>query len=324
MRHRVIQETEPVRAFVLGNYMNANFLSVDRLPRAGESLAASGVFQEHGGKGLNLGVGLHRLGVTVHMVMAVGRDAAGEAVTQRLREEGMDARLILPLGAQSGYGVGFITPEGGNFLASFLGANVLLDTTHIDLGREALLNSQWVLAHYEVPDEVIVHAFTLARSRHVKTYLNPSPWRPPAAGLMGMTDVLVVNATEAARLTGEVEAESWSRAQWFAQLPRWARRTGWSGSLLVVTLAQDGCVALGGDGQMFSVPAYRIRQVDATGAGDAFGAGLLYGLMKGDTVDESLRLASACGALVAARTGILDGLATAAQLRAFMDSTPVY
>lgn len=317
-----------MRAFVLGNYMNANFLSVDKLPRAGESLAARGVFQEHGGKGLNLGVGLHRLGVTVSMVMAVGRDAAGDAVTQCLRAEGMDTRLVLPLGAQSGYGVGFITPEGSNFLAAFLGANALLETAHIDLGREALLQSQWVLAHYEVPDEIIVHAFTLARSRHVKTYLNPSPWRPPALGLMALTDVLVVNATEAVQLLGEAEADLWSRAQWSLQLPHWARKIGWPGrlpeQLLVVTLGEDGCVALSGDGQIFSVPAYRIRQLDATGAGDAFGAGLLYGLMRGDTVEESLRFASACGALIAARIGILDGLATSAQVQEFMDSTPVY
>ena len=52
-----------MKAFVLGNYMNAHFLHVDRLPNPGESLVAKRVFQEHGGKGLNLGLGLHRLGV---------------------------------------------------------------------------------------------------------------------------------------------------------------------------------------------------------------------------------------------------------------------
>jgi sugar/nucleoside kinase (ribokinase family) len=32
---------------------------------------------EHGGKGLNLGLGLHRLGAEVHMIMAVGADLPG-------------------------------------------------------------------------------------------------------------------------------------------------------------------------------------------------------------------------------------------------------
>lgn len=50
-----------MKACVLGNYMNVHFLNVDRLPGPGDSLMAQRVFQEHGGKGLNLGLRLHRL-----------------------------------------------------------------------------------------------------------------------------------------------------------------------------------------------------------------------------------------------------------------------
>ena len=121
-----------MRAFVLGNHMNANFLYVDRLPLAGESLAATRIFQEHGGKGLNLAVGLHRLGVTVDLLMVVGADEAGAAVKRRLDEEGMDTTRVLTLGPNSGYGVGFIAPDGRNFLAIHLGANALLTAEHID------------------------------------------------------------------------------------------------------------------------------------------------------------------------------------------------
>ena len=77
-----------MRAFVLGNYMHACFMHVDRLPCAGESLAARRVDWEHGGKGLNLGLGLHRLGAEVHMIMAVGADLPGAAVCQALVAEG--------------------------------------------------------------------------------------------------------------------------------------------------------------------------------------------------------------------------------------------
>ena len=73
-----------MRTFVLGNYMNAHFMHVDCLPRSGESLVAQRIFQEHGGKGLNLGLGLHRLGASVDMLLAVGSGAAGEAVRRAL------------------------------------------------------------------------------------------------------------------------------------------------------------------------------------------------------------------------------------------------
>lgn len=47
---------------VLGSYVQANCLQVPTLPNAGQSLLADRYWSEHGGKGLNVGVGLKRLG----------------------------------------------------------------------------------------------------------------------------------------------------------------------------------------------------------------------------------------------------------------------
>lgn len=94
-----------MKAFVLGNYMHAHFVHVARLPAAGESLAARRVVAEHGGKGLNLALGLHRLGIEVALLMAVGRDASGAAVRLALQGEGVCTEGIVELGEQSGFGV---------------------------------------------------------------------------------------------------------------------------------------------------------------------------------------------------------------------------
>jgi sugar/nucleoside kinase (ribokinase family) len=71
-------------------------------------------------------------------------------------------------------------------------------------------------------------------------------------------------------------------------------------------------------GRVVSQPAYRIQQIDATGAGDAFGCGLVWSLLRGLPLTESLRVGNACGALIAAREGILDGLPRRAEVEAFM------
>lgn len=307
-----------MRIFVLGNYMNAHFIHVDRLPSAGESLAARRVFQEHGGKGLNLGVGLHRLGVAVDMLMAVGADAAGAAVKQALAAEGMRTDFFLTLGASSGFGVGFIAPDGSNFLAANLGANALLTPDHVDQAGAALAQAAWVMAHFELPDAVILHAFRLARAQGIATYLNPSPWRTPDAEMLSLTDVLVVNATEAASLFTAPDSVNWDRAAWLSALPDMAARTGWCGRLLVVTLAQDGCVALGAAGKTFNMPAFEITQIDATGAGDAFGCGLVWSLAQGATPEDALRVGNACGAHIAAREGILAHLPRETDLSRFL------
>lgn len=306
-----------MRAFVLGNYMNANFLTVDRLPVAGESLAASRHFQEHGGKGLNLAVGLHRLGVTIDLLMAVGNDEVGAAVTRRLAEEGINTAWVLPLGPNSGYGVGFITPDGCNFLAAHLGANALLAADHIDQATEVFSKADWVVAQFEIPDPVIYHAFRRARRLGKRTYLNPSPWRQIDDEMLMLTDMLVVNVTEAARLFNQPDLERLTRDAWLEQLPTLSQKIGWLGQWLVVTLAEAGCVAIDQAGQVVKQPAYPIRQIDATGAGDAFGCGLLWALGRSLPLTECLQIGNACGALIAAREGILEGLPRPAEVEAF-------
>lgn len=309
-----------MRIFVLGNYMNAHFIHVDRLPAAGESLAARRVFQEHGGKGLNLGVGLHRLGLTVDMLMAVGGDEAGAAVKRALAAEGMRTDYFLTLGACSGFGVGFIAPDGSNFLAAHLGANALLTAEHVDAAGAALDQAEWVMAHFEVPDAVIVHAFRRARSLGIATYLNPSPWHPPTEEMLALTDLLVVNTTEAALLFDAPESADWGLHEWSTYLPALAARINWRGRVLVVTLAHLGCVALDMAGSTTNTPAFEIQQIDATGAGDAFGCGLVCGLLQGLPLAEVLRIGNACGAHIAAREGILAHLPAQADLAAFLRS----
>jgi ribokinase len=307
-----------MRAFVIGNYMSAHFMGVERLPADGESLQASAHFAEHGGKGLNLGVGLHRLGVSIDLLMAVGEDAAGTAVRNWLAEEGIDTGLVLRLGPDSGFGVGFIAPDGRNFLVAHPGANARLTPHYLDGTLGALAAADWVLASFESPDALILHAFRHARRLGRRTYLNPSPWRPLPGELAALTDLVVVNAPEAALLFSQPGADAWGREEWAERLPALANRIAWTGALLVVTLAEAGSVALHPDGRCVARPAYAIAQVDATGAGDAFGSGLVWSLLRGEALDEALGVANACGALVAARRGILEGLPRPADLAAFM------
>lgn len=304
-----------MKAFVLGNYMNAHFLNVERLPGPGESLMAQRVFQEHGGKGLNLGLGLHRLGAEVATLLPVGRDAAGRAVTQALAEEGMRTDWVLPLAEQSGFGVGFIAADGSNFLSAHLGANACLSDVEISAAAETIRASNCLLAQFELPQQPILTAFRLAREHQVTTYLNPSPWRDIDAELLALTDILVVNEPEAGLLFGRGAATS--EAEWSEMLPLHAERIGWRGQLLVITLGERGSVALDASGRVWWEAAPRIRQVDATGAGDAFGAGLVYSVMRGDDISAALRFANACGALIAAREGIWAHLPTYVTAAAF-------
>ncbi|MCB1776652.1 MAG: ribokinase, partial [Candidatus Competibacteraceae bacterium] len=119
------------------------------------------------------------------------------------------------------------------------------------------------------------------------------------------------------------DLEKLTLQDWSEQLPALARQISWQGRLLVVTLAKAGCIALDEEGQVVSHPAYPIQQIDATGAGDAFGSGLVWSLLRGLPLTEALRISNACGALIAAREGILDGLPRRTEVEAFMAAAAV-
>ncbi|HPE73991.1 MAG TPA: PfkB family carbohydrate kinase, partial [Candidatus Competibacter sp.] len=148
-------------------------------------------------------------------------------------------------------------------------------------------------------------------------------WRQIDNELLALTDVLVVNANEAALMFDQSDLEKLTSQDWSEQLPKLARQLDWMGRLLVVTLAETGCVALDEVGQVVSRPAYPIQQVDATGAGDAFGSGLVWSLLRGLSLTEALRVGNACGALIAAREGILDGLPRRATVDTLMAAAAV-
>jgi sugar/nucleoside kinase (ribokinase family) len=123
-----------------------------------------------------------------------------------------------------------------------------------------------------------------------------------------MADVLVVNEIEAACYLGIPEAANYSAPDWQARLAGLAAARRWQGDLLAVTLGARGAVALDATGATLWAKAFPVEQIDPTGAGDAFGCGLVMALMRGDAPCEALRIANACGAIIAASEGILAHL----------------
>ena len=86
---------------------------------------------------------------------------------------------------------------------------------------------------------------------------------------------------------------------------------------LVMTLAEEGAVALEGDA-VHAAPAYSVKVVDATGAGDAFRAGFIYGLLRKWRVPEILRFANATSAVSCTRLGAIPSVPGPADVEALM------
>lgn len=77
--------------------------------------------------------------------------------------------------------------------------------------------------------------------------------------------------------------------------------------LVLVTLGKEGVIAWH-DGAVKHYPATSVECVDTTGAGDAFVAGLLYGLAAGQELVPIIGLAQRCGALATTAKGAMTAL----------------
>jgi 2-dehydro-3-deoxygluconokinase len=131
--------------------------------------------------------------------------------------------------------------------------------------------------------------------------------------LVSRCDVVLPGADEAKVLTGEADPELAAR-----------RLLDSGAQLVVVKLGAQGALALAADGGCVRVPGYPIaRTVDPIGAGDAFAAGLLIGKVRDFSLEETVALASRCGALAVTTPGDVEGLPRWADVANIADASDV-
>jgi 5-dehydro-2-deoxygluconokinase len=88
--------------------------------------------------------------------------------------------------------------------------------------------------------------------------------------------------------------------------------------VLVEKRGKEGCRVHGADGTAMDVPGFPVKIQNILGAGDAFGAGFLYGYVKGWDLYKAARLGNACGAIVASRHGCSISMPTYEEVMSFV------
>ena len=317
------------QVFVVGSYVLACCWYVPRLPQAGESLMATAMKIEPGGKGLNVAVGLARLGCTVSALFGCGRDVAGARLLALLAKEGVEHSAVARFAARSGMGCGLVGPDGENQIAVYAGANLLLTERHALVAADRISSARMVYAQFEAAMPAIERAFRIAAGAGVATVLNPSPWQQPSTVLRETTQVLIVNRLEAQALCGDAGkalSDPQAMGQWHAALDAlvqdWPRLTQ-----LQITLGADGGVGF----VRAPVPevvwhAFRVTGVaasqvtDTVGAGDAFAAAYIASLVGGCTVPVAMQQAHRCAAHLVNAAGVLESLPSLTQLQEWHDA----
>lgn len=315
--------------FVVSNFVQACCWFVPRIPLAGETLSASKVQIEAGGKGLNVAIGLHRLGLSIDSLIGCGTDSAATVLLDLFKKEQMNDQYIFQFEGSSGWGSGWIAQDGQNAIAVSLGANLLLDSSHIEQARSSIEQAQLVYGQFETSITAVQTSFEIARAHNITTVLNPSPWQTPAPSIEQHTHIMICNEIEAQYLLAlddplgnNIEA---IQAKIQTLLPLFWQK--WSDlQLLIITLGALGCMAFqrtkssNVSGELLYKQAKKIHAIDTVGAGDGFACGFCFAYVKNLPLDECLRWGNAFGAHLASHAGVLNILPYSHQLNAILEN----
>jgi ribokinase len=278
------------------------------LPAPGETVLGTAMRAEPGGKGANQAVAASRDGARVALAGAVGQDAFAEPALALLRGAGVDLTRVARLEGATGCAAIAVDREGRNQIAVAPGVNLAAAQ---DMVEDAALGPATVLVvQRECDAGEIARLLLRATRRGTRAVVNLAPFGGIALDALATAALVVVNAGEAAALAGALGCADQPTAL--------ARRLG---TRIVVTRGEAGAVLADGDGAHHQ-PAFPVRAVDTTGAGDGFVGVLAASLDRGLDLPAALRRAAAAAALACTRPGTQSSLPHAAETDVLAASGP--
>lgn len=295
------------RIVVVGS-LNADLtIYCERLPQPGETVHGNGFAVNPGGKSANQAVAAGRLGGHVSLVGAVGDDANGNMLQASVAGAGVDVGHVRASSEPTGVAVIAVDAHGENNIIICAGANGTLSPADVAGAADVLDGAAVVSLCLEVAMPTVLAAAQAGHDAGATVLLNLSPYAHIPAELAELTDVLLVNAHEAALFLGpgaSVPGADAHAAQWDTVRERFAGR---GIRQVLVTLGAHGSVVLDSEAppgaEVTFVAPTRVDAVDTTGAGDAFTGAVAVRLAAGDALAEAAAFASVAAALATTRKG---------------------
>lgn len=305
-------EKNPPRIVVLGGINTDYVIQVKTLPEPGQTVQGRDLFIGPGGKGANQAVAAARLGAEVFLIGRVGDEPRGHDLLDGLHAQGINTRFVgfEPTRA-SGAAIISVDQNGEKQISAALGANLSLTPEHVREAEEVIAGAAILLMQFEAPVRCVVEAARLAKRHRVKVVLDPAPPSRFPAALLKMIYAIRPNSDEARELTG-VEVTDRVSAK------RVARALLRKGVQVAAVQAGDLGDLVLSDEDEFLVPRIKVKTVDATGAGDAFAAGLSVAFAEGMPLEEAARFANVTAALSTTKFGAQAGMPARSDVDQFL------
>jgi len=274
-----------------------------------------------GGNALNTALALSKLGMNAGILGKIGCDFFGDSLIRIITECGCDTRgLARDRNVDTSVTLALVRPDGQRNFLHYSAASSSLNEKDIDthlISDSKILHIAGALLLPGLDGNPMANVLRAAKKGNIKTSLDVSwdpynKWMKKLKPCLPYIDIFLPNLEEGKRLTGK-------------EKPREIADVLLSYGIGIVglKLEEKGCY-LKTDNEEYLLPAYKVKTVDLTGAGDCFIAGFLAGISRGFNIERSGMLANAVGAMCVSYLGATTGVRELKETLKFMNQSDLY
>lgn len=278
---------------------------IDSFPEKGKLVLFDELEIHAGGCANNTSIALSRLGVSVGAMGKIGNDNFGELIQQNLTEDRVDtAGIIRDSNTNTSYTFVAIASDGERSFCHYIGANGEVNEDELNweiIKSTKILHIAGALVMPKFDGQPMANVFQKAKELGITTSLDTAwdatgKWMETLEPCLPFVDIFLPSITEAEHLTGLSKPKDISDF-----LHNYGIHT------IGIKMGERGSYVSTPEDELF-VPAYSVNIVDTTGAGDAYVAGFLTGMVKGWDIKTTAELASATGAACVTAIGTTAGI----------------
>ena len=268
-----------------------------------------------GGEAVNEAIASAKLGLKTGILCRLGNDAAGELIVSLLRSLGVDTGRIIRSGT---------TPVTTMFVMENGTRRSITNEAHrqgfhpeqhpgLFTDARALILGSLFRTPFDDP-EIIFAMLSAAKAAGQTVFADtklPNFRRLDLSDLrdaLPLIDYITPNEDEAAWYSGKEDPDEMADVFLNAGVRN-----------VIIKLGAEGCLLKGGNARL-RLPAFPVKAVDTTGAGDQFLAGFVSEILRGAPLPEALQFANACGAVCTTAVGAGTALKSREQVLQWMES----
>ena len=282
---------------------------VERFPKIDDEVYVPKLEIKSGGSAANFAVACSKLGLESAFIGKLGRDTFGEKLIQDFKKENVNVDGVV-FTEEIGTGVCYAAVSGADRkLYAFSGAANVLEPK--DINHEILASSRIVHLASLKNIAPLEKAAEIVKDLPTQVSLNPGALIADQGlkkieYLISLTDIYISPQDELIKIMGLSSLKDSLKAL-FDIGPK----------IAAITLGKKGSI-ISDKKNEFKIPPFNVKPLDTTGAGDAFSAGFITGILNNQNLKVCGKMGNATAAIKIQRIGAREGLPTKESLNKFI------